>query len=390
MNVKKSIFFTPLKHKESLRLHIFMQRILSFDIGIKNLAYCFLSNENVNLSSENVILDWRVIDLMQNPEIPPSTLPVARCTCSVGNVPKKKQSTVVPNSFGNEVTCRVSDWRLGCAKAPLPRVCGKVAKFTHTGTQDFYCETHAKSHSTPANGWLIPKKVFERSKLNSLNRDKLEALILGYKIPVAAVPKPTKKIYIDLLCDHFQRVCFQPVTSSGTSAAPILNSKQTDLITLGRNMILHLDKQTILHDHPPTHVILENQISTVASRMKTVQGELTMYFLMRFPEAHIEFISSKNKLKGYEPDASTTLASLVSLKTSASLSSPPVLSDALPMNQNAKYKQHKRDAVLYTQQWMNKHPKMKVWEPYMLESKKKDDLCDCFLQGMWYKNLQVL
>ena len=337
-----------------------MQRILSFDIGIKNLAYCFLSNEN----TENVILDWRVIDLMQNPEIPPSTLPVARCTCSVGQVPKKKQSTVVP------------------------RVCGKVAKFTHTGTQDFYCETHAKSHSTPTNGWLIPKKVFERSKLNSLNREKLEALIIGYKIPVAVTPKPTKKIYVDLLCDHYQRVCFQMVgvnVKEGTNA-PILNSKQTDLITLGRNMILHLDKQSILHENPPTHVILENQISTVASRMKTVQGELTMYFLMRFPEAHIEFISSKNKLKGYEP--------------------PPALSDAsapLPLNQNgcgihacseerrrsslenAKYKQHKCDAVLYTQQWMNKHPKMKVWEPYMLESKKKDDLCDCFLQGMWYK-----
>ena len=348
-------------------LHILMQRILSFDIGIKNLAYCFLSNEN----TENVILDWRVIDLMQNPEIPPSSLPIARCTCSVGNVPKKKQSTVAPNSFGNEVTCRVSDWRLGCAKAPLPRVCGKVAKFTHTGTQDFYCETHAKSHSTPTNGWLIPKKVFERSKLNSLNRERLEALILGYKIPVAAAPKPTKKIFVDLLCEHYQRVCFQTVGANGmegangTSAAPILNSKQTDLITLGRNMILHLDKQTMLHEQPPTHVILENQISTVASRMKTVQGELTMYFLMRFPEAHIEFISSKNKLKGYEP--------------------PSDASASLPMNQNAKYKQHKHDAVLYTQQWMNKHPKMKVWEPYMLESKKKDDLCDCFLQGMWYK-----
>uniref|UniRef100_A0A6C0HUX2 Mitochondrial resolvase Ydc2 catalytic domain-containing protein n=1 Tax=viral metagenome TaxID=1070528 RepID=A0A6C0HUX2_9ZZZZ len=334
-----------------------MQRILSFDIGIKNLAYCFLSNvpnENADIKSDDVILDWRVIDLMQHPEIPPSSLPTARCTCSVGNIPKKKQSTVVP------------------------RVCGKVAKFTHTGTQDFYCETHAKSHSTPTNGWLIPKKVFERSQLNKLNRERLEALVLGYKIPVAASPKPTKKIYIDLLCEHFQRVCFQPICANGTngangtSAAPILNSKQTDLITLGRNMILHLDKQTMLHEQPPTHVILENQISTVASRMKTVQGELTMYFLMRFPEAHIEFISSKNKLKGFEP--------------------PTALSDAsasLPMNQNAKYKQHKHDAVLYTQQWMNKHPKMKVWEPYMLESKKKDDLCDCFLQGMWYKNLQV-
>lgn len=348
-----------------------MQRILSFDIGIKNLAYCFLSNENVNLSSDDVILDWRVIDLMQNPEIPPSSLPIARCTCSVGNVPKKKQSTVVP------------------------RVCGKVAKFTHTGTQDFYCETHAKSHSTPTNGWLIPKKVFERSKLNSLNREKLEALVLGYKIPVAAVPKPTKKIYVDLLCEHFQQVCFQPIGANGTNA-PILNSKQTDLITLGRNMILHLDKQTILHENPPTHVILENQISTVASRMKTVQGELTMYFLMRFPEAHIEFISSKNKLKGYEPPPALSDApiSLPQNQTrspcrTTKLPAELVVGGFQPPNQNAKYKQHKCDAVLYTQQWMNKHPKMKVWEPYMLESKKKDDLCDCFLQGMWYKTLQV-
>jgi Mitochondrial resolvase Ydc2 / RNA splicing MRS1 len=336
----------------NIRMHL---RILSFDIGIKNLAYCFLDvgvGTTREMDTSDVILDWRVIDLMQHPEIPLSSLPVARCTCSVGQVPKKKQSTVAP------------------------RICGKIAKFTHTGSQDFYCETHAKSHSTPDNGWLIPKKVFERSQLNKLNRERLAALVQGYKIPVATVPKPTKKIYIDLLCDHYERVCFQPIRANGTNA-PILNSKQTDLITLGKNMILHLDKQTIFREQPPTHVILENQMSNVASRMKTIQGELTMYFLMRFPEAHIEFISSKNKLKGYEP----TTTSLV---TTVDQMSRVTEERIHRLSEHEKYQQHKRDAVLYTQQWMNKYPLMKVWEPYMLESKKKDDLCDCFLQGMWY------
>jgi len=160
-------------------------------------------------------------------------------------------------------------------------------------------------------------------------------------------------------------------------------------------MILHLDKQTILHEQPPTHVILENQISTLASRMKTVQGELTMYFLMRFPEAHIEFISSKNKLKGYEPDsalsggASPASANASRNGSEAGVSVSYSEERRRSSLENEKYKQHKRDAILYTQQLMNKYPLMKVWEPYMLESKKKDDLCDCFLQGIWYKNLQV-
>ena len=43
-------------------------------------------------------------------------------------------------------------------------------------------------------------------------------------------------------------------------------------------------------------VIIENQISTLASRMKTLQGMITQYFIMKnIPQ--IEFISASCKLK---------------------------------------------------------------------------------------------
>ena len=43
-------------------------------------------------------------------------------------------------------------------------------------------------------------------------------------------------------------------------------------------------------------VIIENQISTIASRMKTLQGMISQYFIMKGIPS-IEFISSINKLK---------------------------------------------------------------------------------------------
>jgi hypothetical protein len=80
-----------------------------------------------------------------------------------------------------------------------------------------------------------------------------------------------------------------------------------DLITYGRNMMKHLD--AILFTDPVAAaaasavvvapidmMIIENQISTLASRMKTLQGMITQYFIMKnVPQ--IEFISASCKLK---------------------------------------------------------------------------------------------
>ena len=55
-------------------------------------------------------------------------------------------------------------------------------------------------------------------------------------------------------------------------------------------------------------IVIENQISPIANRMKTLQGLIAQYFIMN-NRTKIEFISAANKLKGhvdlFETDIST-------------------------------------------------------------------------------------
>jgi hypothetical protein len=108
-----------------------------------------------------------------------------------------------------------------------------------------------------------------------------------------------------------------------------------------------------------THVIIENQISPIANRMKTVQGMLAQYFIMRVPGCQIEFISSANKLKAFIPKKEQEEKSGV-------------------------YSQHKRDGVYYTSQVLQQNAFISCWQEHVNSSKKKDDLADAFLQGIWY------
>ena len=101
------------------------------------------------------------------------------------------------------------------------------------------------------------------------------------------------------------------------------------------------------------YVLIENQISTIATRMKTLQGMITQYFIMRDVE-NIEFVSSANKLKPF----------LEKKKTS--------------------YAERKKMGISVTNQLINETSGLHYWVDTFQKSKKKDDLADCFLQGLWF------
>ena len=165
--------------------------------------------------------------------------------------------------------------------------------------------------------------------------------------------------------------CLEPISAKKSKTAG-----ETTIITIARNMTKLMN--SVKEIDQITHVIIENQI---VDRMKTIQGILTEYFIMKNPEIQIEFVSSQHKLKQFSKDRSENLENTLTLANAPVLSSTGTNTAAI---QDKKiYKAHKSDAVFYCSQIIDKNPELHVWKP-VLETKKKDDLADCFLQGFWY------
>ena len=150
----------------------------------------------------------------------------------------------------------------------------------------------------------------------------------------------------------------------------VLSADEVNLVDIGKSLKRQLDaRESVVEDI--TDVVIENQISPIATRMKTIQGMLAQYFIMRFENSHIEFISSSNKLKLFrkeeKPEKQTP-------QTENVLETP---------GGGSTYRENKKDGVFYCSQIIEKNPLLEQWRT-CLDAKKKDDFADCFLQGLWY------
>ena len=304
--------------------------LISFDIGIKNMAYCiFCIDSSNNLS----ISDWNVLNLMDIEQ------PDPKCSCK--NIPKSKKAAATN--------------------------CTSNAKYHKNNV--YYCEKHAKS-----SPFLIPKKSLNLKKM------KLEELVkLGNShllfMDVENITKTLKKgEIIDKIDEFLKKQSLEPIIKKKSKTA-----NDTDLIKIGKNMKNSLNQ--VLESSNISNVIIENQISPIANRMKTIQGMLAQYFIIKDENIIIDFVSSSNKLKQFDIKKIKTNENI--LENTMKLAEKPVENSVEKNIKNPDYKKHKMDGVSYCSRILTKNEFLNQWIT-SLDTKKKDDLADCFLQGLWY------
>jgi hypothetical protein len=273
-------------------------KIISFDVGIKNLAYCIFDVNN-DKATTYTIIKWGILDLINKP--------VFHC----GAKQKKKPYSV----------------------------CGKTASFMDKD-QQYFCKQHAKM-----SPFKIPVKelsdiALKRAKVTELKQH-AEEYKISYESPI-------------LKADLLKRV--KDYRDSHFLKQIVVEKADTGLVTMSINLTHMMND--LIKDISIDCVLIENQISKIASTMKTIQGMLTQYFVMR-GVYDIHYISSYNKLKLY-----------VSSK------------------KNYTYKQRKELGVQCALKELNESQDS-AWIALFQTHKKKDDLADSFLQGLWYINMKL-
>lgn len=274
-------------------------RILSIDIGIRNLAFC--------LFNERTVEKWDVIDLT-----------------------KDENDSII--------TCVASDSKKGGVAVK----CNKKALFFNK--EKCYCKKHAKSQDT----FILCPPSLKQTSLRSTKVNDLKTLAAELKIPLNASAK--KEEIVNTLNYFRENFCLDTIK-------PIrkVNCSKIDLVTIGKAIKAKFDL-VFSPSEKIDCILIENQISPIANRMKAIQGMVAQYFIMRETCEKIEFVNASNKLKSFDKEEQGT------------------------------YKDRKQLGVAKCVEELNKVEANKTHVSVIQSHKKKDDLADCFLQGIWYLN----
>jgi hypothetical protein len=297
------------------------------------MAYCVLSPTQ-NADAPITIHDWNVLSMID--EAMPVIFP---CNCMIAGKNKKIE----------------------------PKMCNKVAKYSKN--DQYFCDRHAKIYKQ----YIIPTKKHSSAFIKKQKVPDLVALCNTHMLLLNMDAKTLKKDkLIEILSGFYKQMCFDPIVTLKSK-----NANEIDLIHIGKSIKRLFD---LLPDIDSiTHVLIENQISPIANRMKTIQGMLAQYFIMKNDNIHIDFVSSSHKLNQFkqievlrEPtNAIVHAGSGAGTGTGESTKTNP------------HYKAHKSDGITYCQEILEKNAALTHWNLSM-NTRKKDDLADAFLQGMWY------
>ena len=266
-------------------------KYLSWDVGIRNLAYCLMEKDN---SGDIKILGWDVIDL-------------------IGEIPEIIQKCEGTIKKGNPCT-RNAKWK------------------TEVGV---YCNSHTPKDIESIS--LTPPKVC--SQMVGKNKEKA---------------CQRKVFYQSNDKDYYCKVHGKKIVGLNIIKNVLSNFELCQMI------IQKIEAIPELMD--VDEVVIENQPTLKNPRMKTIQVMLFSQFVMRNQNNRIKnvsYISATNKLK--EAYQKVDLSNI-----------------KMPVNKKA---QRKKLGIIYTKELLQNQPEQLN---ILNNHNKKDDLCDSYLQGLYY------
>jgi hypothetical protein len=197
-------------------------RVVSWDVGIKNLAYCIVEKSD-NKSTPYIIHEWDVINLVTTPDI--------KCCFA------------------------------GCQKG-----CNDIKTFcSFMGTNKYFCKDHKTYHSVWKNNYDDVKQTAKESKEGECAKCGKAA---KWKVSDISLCTVHKNASIKKWDKEIEQIKFSP---SKVSTVSVDDLKLRLLRTLD-------SKPSLLQ---ATHVCIENQPSLKNPQMKAISDTLYAWFLIR-------------------------------------------------------------------------------------------------------------
>ena len=313
-----------------------MTKILSFDVGIKNLAFCFL-DYNKEESKINNIIAWGIINC--------------------------KSELWMPEQYNKK-----------CAK------CGKGTNYwiVKDGVRTEMCKVHVRPYE---------KDYIAQVKTSKNQYNQVESLgyeYYPYELRDLHCPcgEKSRKFFIkydgDISLNNVKIVgfcnkCSKEVEKSGqvlTKISDYLRDDDTKTYTRIHDGLSNLKLDGV------NEIIIENQPALKNPKMKSVQLFIYTYFFCKlkegkFPElANVSFFNASRKLFKKEQHN----------RSEEEPSKEPKEPQA-KMSDYQSYKKRKNDSIDIVKGFLQD---LGEWSAYFQSHPKKDDLADSLLQGVMF------
>jgi len=310
--------------------------IISWDVGVIHLAYCIMEDKYDEKTGKHdiSILDWDEINLLEDERLN------LQC-CGL----KKAKKGDIEEECGKK------------ASHSLHLASGKIIGF---------CRTHLSQNT---NHWSEKKlkQKFQEHTGNTCEYTMRSEKLCGKKANYVFSMGNNKTHFCTA---HYKMELKKKLKEY--SPQPIKNTivKKYPTSTLQLNLVTRLDE---LMEHfvklGIRGVIIENQPAQKNPKMKSIANTLFDFFMIRGQVDHVygvsleyvKMVCPSNKLRVNE---NNTLEVFKANK-----------------NERKKYKLTKELGMQYTKQLLKSDP---FYLDYLDMYKKKDDLCDAYLQGRYY------